>query len=255
MSIKANLERLRERISRAAEKAKRDPSEVRLVAVTKAVGADLIREAIDCGIDTIGENRVHQAAEKRPLVDSPIEWHMIGHLQSRKARQAAELFDMVQSVESISTARALQKRCKDAGRSMPILIEVNTSFEEQKLGISPDETEAFAREIAAMPNLRIDGLMTMAAYASDPQSARSSFRMLRELAEQLEEKSIAGASFDALSMGMSGDFEVAGKNQRRSAGEDLSIREPPRANAAAGGISGPQGRHHRPSQANGFSAA
>ena len=209
MSIKANLERLRERISRAAEKAKRDPSEVKLVAVTKTVGADLIREAIDCGIDTIGENRVHQAAEKRPLIDSPIEWHMIGHLQSRKASQAAELFDMVQSVESISTAQALQKRCAETGRSMPVLIEVNTSFEEQKFGISPDEIEAFAREIAAMPSLRIDGLMTMAAYASDPQEARSSFRMLRELAGQLKEKNIEGASFEALSMGMSGDFEVA----------------------------------------------
>ena len=209
MSIKANLERLRERISRAAEKAKRDPAEVKLVAVTKTVGADLIREAIDCGIDTVGENRVHQAAEKRPLVDSPIEWHMIGHLQSRKARQAAELFDMVQSVESVSTAQALQKRCGETGRSMPILIEVNTSFEEQKFGVSPVEVEAFAREIAAMPNLRIDGLMTMAAYASDPQEARSSFRMLRELSGQLKEKNIEGASFEALSMGMSGDFEVA----------------------------------------------
>jgi len=209
MSIKANLARLRERIASAADRAKRDPSEVKLVAVTKTVGVDQIAEAVDCGIDIIGENRVHQAAEKRPLIDSPIEWHTIGHLQSKKARQAVELFDMVQSVESMSTAQALQKRCEEAGRLLPILIEVNTSLEEQKFGISPDEAEAFASNVAAMPNLRVEGLMTMAAFTADPQGARSSFRMLRELAERLKETTIENASFDVLSMGMSGDFEVA----------------------------------------------
>jgi len=209
MSIKANLERLRERIERAAEKAKRDPNEVKLVAVTKTVAADQIKEAVDCGIEIIGENRVQQAAEKRLLIDAPIEWHMIGHLQSRKAKRAAGLFDMVQSVESVSTARALQKSCREIGRSMPVLIEVNTSFEGQKFGIPPDEAEAFAREIAGIPELRIEGLMTMAAYTPDPEEARSSFRLLRELAARLEGKGIEGAAFDVLSMGMSGDFEVA----------------------------------------------
>jgi pyridoxal phosphate enzyme (YggS family) len=209
MSVKANLVRLRERIASAADRVKRDPSEVKLVAVTKTVGIDLIREAVDCGIDIIGENRVHQAAEKRPLIEGPIEWHMIGHLQSRKAKQAVELFDMVQSVESISTAQALQKKCEEAGRLLSILIEVNTSFEGQKFGISPDEAETFAGDVAAMSNLRVNGLMTMAALTADPQEARSSFRVLRELAERLKEKNIAGASFDVLSMGMSGDFEVA----------------------------------------------
>jgi pyridoxal phosphate enzyme (YggS family) len=193
----------------AADRVKRDPSEVKLVVVTKTVGVDLIKEAIDCGVDIVGENRVHQAAEKRPLIDSPIEWHMIGHLQSRKARQAVELFDMVQSVESMSTAQALHKRCEEAGRSLPILIEVNTSFEGQKFGISPEEAETFVSGVAAMPNLHVEGLMTMAALTADPQEARTSFRILRELAQRLRGKNIEGASFDVLSMGMSGDFEVA----------------------------------------------
>ena len=209
MSIKTNLDRIRERINFAADRAGRDPAEVKLVAVTKTVQADLIKEAADCGIDIIGENRVHQAAEKRPQVDRRLEWHMIGHLQSRKAGQAVGVFDMVQSVESLSTARALQKRCEEAGRSMPILIEVNTSGEGQKFGVRPDEAEAFAREAAALPNLLVEGLMTMAAFASDPEQARPSFRMLRDLAGRLEEKNIEGARFDALSMGMSADFEVA----------------------------------------------
>ena len=209
MSVKTNLARIRERIDRAAERAKRSPGDIRLVVVTKTVGPDLIKEAVDCGVGIIGESRVHEAAAKRPEVGGAAEWHMIGHLQSRKARQAAELFDMVQSVESVSTAAALQKRCAEAGRIMPVLIEVNTSSEEQKYGVSPDEAEAFIHETGSMENLRIEGLMTMAAFVPDPEQARPSFRMLRELAETLRAKNMEGASFDVLSMGMSNDFEVA----------------------------------------------
>ena len=209
MSVKTNLDRIRESINFAADRAGRDPADVRLIAVTKTVQADLIIEAADCGVDIIGENRVRQAAEKRPMVDRRLEWSMIGHLQSRKAGMAVEVFDMIQSVESLSTARALQKRCEEVGRSMPILIEVNTSGEEQKFGVRPDEAEAFAREAAALPNLLIEGLMTMAAFTSDPERARPSFRMLCGLAGRLKEKNIEGASFDTLSMGMSNDFEVA----------------------------------------------
>ncbi len=134
---------------------------------------------------------------------------MIGHLQSRKAKEAADLFDMVQSVESLSTARALQKRCSETGRIMPILVEVNTSEEEQKFGLSPDGVESFVREVAGMPNLRIEGLMTMAAFVPDPEQTRPCFRLLRETTERLREKNIEGARFDVLSMGMSNDFEVA----------------------------------------------
>jgi len=209
MSVKTNLARLRERIDRVAERAQRSPDDIRLVVVTKTVGPDLIKEAVDCGAGIIGESRVHEAAAKRPEVGGAAEWHMIGQLQSRKARQAAELFDMVQSVDSVSTARALDKRCAEVGRVMPVLIEVNTSGEEQKFGAQPKEAESLVREAASMKGLRVEGLMTMAALLHDPEQARPSFRMLRELAAELAEKNIEGASFDVLSMGMSNDFEVA----------------------------------------------
>lgn len=209
MSVKANLARLRERIERAAERAGRNPADIEIVVVTKTVGPDSIQEAVDCGVSIIGENRVHAAAAKRPEIAGPVRWHMIGHLQSRKAGQAVEFFDMVQSVESISTARALQKRCAEAERVLPVLIEVNTSGEEQKYGVAPNEAESFIREAASMKNLRIKGLMTMAALLPDPEQARPSFRLLRDLAESLNRKNIERAEFDVLSMGMSNDFEVA----------------------------------------------
>jgi hypothetical protein len=209
MSIKSNLIRLRERIERAAERVGRNPADIKLVVVTKTVGVDKIREAIDCGVRLIGENRVVEAAEKHAIIGPRVEWHMIGHLQSRKAKQAVELFDMAQSVESISTAQALQKRCSDAARTMRILIEVNTSGEEQKYGVAPDGAESLICEIAPMQNLRIEGLMTMAALVPDPDLARPSFRQLRELAERLRSKNIEGADFHTLSMGMTNDFEVA----------------------------------------------
>lgn len=209
MTVKANLLLLNRKIEQAAERARRDPNEIKLVVVTKTVGANKIKEAIDCGASIIGENRVPEALAKRSEVDQRVAWHMIGHLQSRKAKGAVEIFDMVQSVESISTAEALQKRCLETGREMPVLIEVNTSDEDQKYGIRPSEVEPFVRQVADLSELRIEGLMTMAAFVPDPEEARPSFRLLREIAENLKEKGITRASFDTLSMGMSNDFEVA----------------------------------------------
>jgi pyridoxal phosphate enzyme (YggS family) len=209
MSIQANLAAVRNRIQRAAEGAGRDPALIQLVAVTKTVGPDAIREAVDCGVSIIGENRVAEAAEKHTEIGASVEWHMVGHLQSRKAKAAVDMFDMVQSVESISTAGALQKRCADAGRNMRVLIEVNTSGEDQKYGIAPGAAESLVREVAAMDHLQIEGLMTMAAFVPEPEQVRPSFRLLRELAETLKEKQIGNANYDVLSMGMTNDFEVA----------------------------------------------
>lgn len=209
MSIRSNLENIRGRINRAAERAGRDPADIQLCVVTKTVPVEMMREAIRCGIDIIGENRVHEAAAKQPDVGRAVAWHMIGHLQSRKAKQAVPLFDVVQSVESLSTATALEKRCAELGRSLRVFIEVNTSGEEQKYGVAPAEVERLVREIAPMEHLQIEGLMTMAAFVPDPETARPSFRQLRRVADRLRERDIAGARFDVLSMGMSNDFEVA----------------------------------------------
>jgi len=209
MSIKSNLNALKERIERSAEHAGRDPDAIELVVVTKTVRIEEIKEAIDCGVRVIGENRVHEASAKQPKIGRDVQWHMIGHLQSRKAKQAVGLFDMVHSLESVSTARALQKGCSETGDFLPVLIEVNTSNEEQKYGVFPAGVESFVEEVASMPNLRIKGLMTMAAFVPDPEETRPSFRLLRELAETLKEKTIENATFDILSMGMSNDFEIA----------------------------------------------
>lgn len=200
---------MRERIGRAADRAGRNPGDIQLVAVTKTVATDKIREAIDCGIKIIGENRVPEAADKQPQLGRSVQWHMVGHLQSRKAKQAVEIFDMIQSVESVSTAQALQKRCAEAGRTMPVLIEVNTSGEEQKYGIQPQHAEEFVRWTAGLDRLRVKGLMTMAPFVPEPEMARPSFRQLRQLSEQLRNKGIEGVGFEILSMGMSNDFEVA----------------------------------------------
>jgi hypothetical protein len=209
MSVKANLETILARIARAAERSGRDPADVALCVVTKTVSLEKMKEAIACGIKIIGESRVNEAAEKQPQLGRSMQWHMVGHLQSRKAKQAVELFDMVQSVESLSTAEALEKRCAETGRAMRILIEVNTSQEEQKYGVAPDEAALLVRRISPMEHLRIEGLMTMAAFVPDPEMARPSFIRLRQVAEQLEQEQIPGANFKILSMGMSNDFEVA----------------------------------------------
>ncbi len=209
MNIKANLTAVQQRIERAAERAGRNPADIRLVVITKTVDAGRVQEAIDCGVTIIGESRVHEASEKQATIGKSVDWHMVGHLQSRKAKDAVALFDMIQSVERASTANALQKKCSETDRSMPVLIEVNTSHEEQKYGISPAEAESFIREVVSLPNLHIEGLMTMAALVPDPEQARPSFRLLRELADALREKAIEKARFDILSMGMSNDFEVA----------------------------------------------
>ncbi len=209
MSIRANLEEVLRRIQHAAERAGRDAGAIKLCAVTKTVPAANVREAIACGVGLIGESRVEEAREKQPEVGRAVEWHMIGHLQSRKAKQAVELFDVIQSVDSISTAMALEKRCAELGRTTRILVEVNTSGEEQKYGVAPGDVERLVREITSLERLHIEGLMTMAAFVPDPEMARPSFRLLRQVAERLRERNIAGASFDVLSMGMSNDFEVA----------------------------------------------
>ncbi|RJP14006.1 MAG: YggS family pyridoxal phosphate-dependent enzyme [Candidatus Abyssobacteria bacterium SURF_5] len=209
MSIQSNLENLRRRISDAAQRAGRNPADIKLCVVTKTIPVARIQEAIACGVSIIGENRVHEATQKQPALGRSVEWHMIGHLQSRKARQAVELFDMVQSVDSVSTAAALEKRCAEIDRPMRVLIEVNTSHEEQKYGAPPADAERLVRQLGKMGHLRIEGLMTMAPLVSDPELARPCFRELRQTAQRLREQDFPGASFDVLSMGMSNDFEVA----------------------------------------------
>ncbi len=213
------VERVRRRIAEAARRAGRDPGGVRLVCVTKGVAGPSIEEAIAAGATDLGENRVQEAAAKRAELGTRyaapgtgLRWHMIGHLQRNKAKLAAEMFDVVHSADSPELIHALDRAASE--RSLELLIEVNISGEAAKHGCRPEEARRLAEEILRSRNLRWSGLMTMAPFSRDPEDSRSHFRKLRELRDKLQ-RELAGsrpggqAGALGLSMGMSGDFEVA----------------------------------------------
>ncbi|MEO0073099.1 MAG: YggS family pyridoxal phosphate-dependent enzyme [candidate division WOR-3 bacterium] len=208
MSVRENLELLEERIAAACVRAERKRSEVRLIAVAKTKPAELVNEAIAAGVRDIGENRVQEAVAKRPLVAAGCRWHLVGNLQTNKAKKAVEVFDMIQSVDSARLALELQKRCEQAGRRMPVLIEVNTSGEPTKHGVSPEELPALVEMVIGLPMLNLKGLMTIGPglAVEDPEASRQCFRMLRRLAVECRER--FGVALPELSMGMTSDFEV-----------------------------------------------
>ncbi|MBI4530237.1 MAG: YggS family pyridoxal phosphate-dependent enzyme [Candidatus Latescibacteria bacterium] len=207
MSIIAdNITRLQERIARAAKKSGRHPDEVTLVAATKQRTPAEVEEAIRCGMTVIGENRVQEAEEKRRCVSLPASWHLIGHLQTNKVKKAIELFDVIQSVDSLRLAEELNKRAGMVGKTIEVMVEVNTSKEPSKFGAAPEETIDLVRRIATLPNLRIVGLMTIGLLTEHPDEARPCFTMLRNLRDELTR---AGITLPHLSMGMTHDFEAA----------------------------------------------
>ena len=200
--IKENLASVRERIVRAAERAGRDPNAVKLIVVTKEADIEAVREAIAAGVTDIGENRVKEALLKRQALDLHlVNWHMIGHLQSKKVHDAVSLFSFIHSVDSLKLAYIITKEAEKQGKSQDILIEVNVSGEESKFGIKPEGLEKFLEEARSLKHFNILGLMTMAPFAQDPESARPCFKKLKELALR--------HSLKELSMGMTQDFEVA----------------------------------------------
>ncbi len=205
-----NISTIYKRISHAAMRAGRDPSEVELIAVTKTVPAERIKEAIDLGIRLIGENRVQEAKEKIELLRSKIpetvQWHMIGHLQKNKVRPAVMLFDMIQSVDSLELANRINRIAAEFGKVQRVLVQVKLAEEETKYGIKERELEPLLSEMMNMENLLIEGLMTIPPYLEEPEKVRPYFRRLRELKERMKER---GFNLKHLSMGMSGDYEVA----------------------------------------------
>jgi PLP dependent protein len=203
--VAENIERIRERIQAAARRSGRQAEVIRLVAVTKTVAVDQIRAAVALGVSEIGENYVQEAVTKLPaLADLPLTRHFIGHLQRNKARRVVEWFDGVQSIDNLLLAEALSRHCMALGRELELLLEVNVVGEATKSGAAPGEALALAEQVALLPGLRLTGLMGMATIAGDAAEARHAFRDLRALFDQLP-----APHRQTLSMGMTGDFEIA----------------------------------------------
>jgi len=209
MSVAENLKAVMDRIAAAAKRAGRDPSSVRLVTVTKTVAPERIREAVAAGAAILGENRVQEAKEKIEALGTIASWHLIGRLQTNKAKYAVRLFDLIHSVDTIGLARELDKQAAKTGKVQDVLIEVSIAGEASKAGMAVREAPALVRGVASLRHVRVRGLMTMPPYSEDPDDSRPFFRVLRELAEAIAKENIPGVSMQELSMGMSGDFEVA----------------------------------------------
>lgn len=208
--ISDNLAQIRASIVEAAHKAGRDPSTVKLVAVSKFVPRERIQEALACGQTLFGENYLQEAAEKITAFGAPAKWHFIGHLQSNKAKQAVPLFDMVETVDRLKIAKALDAEAQQLGKKLSVLIQVNTGRESQKSGILPEEAEQLLRAIRQETHLQVCGLMTMPPFFANPEENRPFFRELRELAQHLSERQLFHDNTRVeLSMGMSGDYPLA----------------------------------------------
>ncbi len=207
MNLADNLEKVQQRIRAACERAGRAPESVTLLAVTKSQPPEVVAEAAKLGLTLFGENKVQEAKGKIPLCPGHLRWHFIGHLQSNKCRDAVELFKMIQSVDSLSLAREINKRAEQASKTMPVLLEVNVAGEASKFGYRPERLLAELKELNALPRIEIHGLMVVPPWSAEAEKTRPYFRQLRELKAQAEQ--ILGAPLSHLSMGMSGDFEIA----------------------------------------------
>ncbi len=209
MSIADNLKRVQDRIAAAAMRAGRDPSAIKLVVVTKTVDIERIRQAVDAGALILGENRVQEAKEKIEQLGPVASWHLIGRLQSNKAKYAVKLFYLIHSVDTIDLANEIDKQAAKINKVQDVLIEVSIAGEASKAGVGLTETVALVRETAKLRNLSVKGLMTIPPFLDDPEGVRPYFRRLRELSEAIAKENIPNVSLKELSMGMSHDFEVA----------------------------------------------
>jgi len=207
MDLETRIAEIRKRIETACARAGRAPDSVLLLAVTKNHAPEIVNQAAQLGLTLFGENKVQEAKAKIPLCSGRLHWHMIGHLQTNKVRDAVALFEMIQSVDSFHLAEEINRRADAAGKSMPVLLQVNAVGEASKFGYAPEKLLADLPALNALPRIEIHGLMTIPPYTTNPEKVRPVFRMMRELKKKVEE--LLGAPLPHLSMGMSGDFEVA----------------------------------------------
>ncbi len=209
MNIEENVKRVQEKIAEAAIKCGRSPEEITLVAVTKTVDAACARRVFDAGVLNLGENRVQVFLDKYEVLQDEPTWHLIGHLQTNKVKYITGKVSLIHSVDSSRLAEAISRQAVSLGVKQDILVQFNLSGEESKSGANPTEAERLFEEISLLPGLSVRGLMTMGPLGAKPEDNRRVFASLRHLSEKLSAKNYPIASFDYLSMGMSGDFEEA----------------------------------------------
>ncbi|RKY46238.1 MAG: YggS family pyridoxal phosphate-dependent enzyme [Candidatus Neomarinimicrobiota bacterium] len=208
--IRENLARVKERIQKALVRAGRENEEVKIVAVSKTKPPELIRYAIESGIKDIGENRVQEAIPKIEAVGKDkVVWHLVGHLQTNKAKKAVCYFDMIQSVDSVKIARKISSYSEEEGKQIPVLVEVNISGESTKFGIAPEKVKDFVGEISCLRGIKVKGLMTIGPLTYDKGAVRRAFRKMFGIFDDLRRDRIEGVEMEILSMGMTDDFEVA----------------------------------------------
>ena len=200
------MKTIRENIKKILEEL---PAGVELVAAAKTRTADEIQAAIDAGITIIGENYVQEAEEVIRSVGRHVRWHFIGHLQRNKVKKAIDLFDMIETVDSFSLAKEIEKRCRNQGKKMPVLIEINSGREPQKDGVIPEQAVELIRKISALSHIEIQGLMTMGPFSGDPEDARPYFVETRKIFEQLKSMELPNVDMRYLSMGMTNSYRVA----------------------------------------------
>lgn len=198
MTIEQNLKDVKKRIAKSALRVYRHPEDIKLIAVTKTFPVDIINKAIDLGINSIGETKVQEAKKKFEEIGRKVEWHMVGHLQSNKAKDAVKIFDIIHSIDRMKIAKKVSDECLKLNKKMPVLVEVNLT--EDKFGVKPEDTVEFVNEIKKLEGIKVEGLMTIAPFV-EPEETRPYFKKLKELALKCNLKE--------LSMGMSNDFQVA----------------------------------------------
>lgn len=208
MDVVGNLNRLQERIALVARRAGRNPDEIKLVAVTKTVPVEKIREALSCGANRLGENRVQELLSKYPQLPPEVEWHFIGHLQTNKVNKIIGKASLIHSLDRWELAEELHREAIETGQVVKVLAQVNVAGEKSKYGLAPSETVDFITATKGLAGLSVEGLMTIAPWSANPEEVRPVFRQLKEIAREVEDRVIS-ARMCYLSMGMSGDWEVA----------------------------------------------
>ena len=207
--VKENLSIVEQNIQKACVRSGRDRREVQLIAVSKTKPVEMLMEAYDCQIRDFGENKPQEIREKFPQLPEDIRWHMIGHLQRNKVKYIVDKVALIHSVDSVRLAEEIHKEAMKIGRRVPVLIEVNVAGEETKFGVAPEEVEELIRKIAPFEGIEVQGLMTIAPFVTNPEENRQYFNRLKQLSVDISHKNIDNINMNVLSMGMTGDYEVA----------------------------------------------